>query len=288
MWVDGDVGPADEARIGALDRGLLLGEGVYDTCSVVDGMPFALTRHLARLRRSAAIVGIDVPWSDSAIRAACARTVGAALVGRTGTPSPDDAVGRLRITVTGGVGPLGPLRGSARPSLIVAVGPAPKRGETAAVSVVAGVRNPAAPTVGAKVTSALDLVLALAAAQRRGADEAILTTPAGHLAEGSGSNLFLVVDGRLATPDLATGCLPGVTRDLVLELLDGTDLGIDLRADLTVADLHGASEAFLTSTTRRVQAVASVDGTALGAAPGPVTAAVLERFAALEASTIDP
>ena len=277
VWVDGAVAAGDDARISALDRGLLLGEGVYETAKVVAGAPFALTRHLARLRRSAAVVGLEVPWADAELRAACEAAVGA---GRAGWPGD---YGRLRITVTGGVAPLGPGGVADRPSLVVAAGPGTRWTGPSAVATVPWTRNPDRPTRGAKVTSSLDAVLALAEARRRGADEAVLATPAGALAEGTGSNVFVVLDGVVSTPSLATGCLPGITRELVCELVS-----VVPRDDLTLDDLRRADEVFLTSSTRDVQAVASVDGVALRSVGGPVTAEVAEALAALQLESSDP
>lgn len=281
VWVDGAVVPAGAAQVSALDRGLLLGEGVYETTKVVGGTPFALTRHLERLRRSAAVVGLSVPWRDEVLRAACAEVVAAARAGQ-GSGWPGD-LGRLRITVTGGAAPLGPGAGSDRPSLVVAAGPGTAWPRASVVATVSWRRNPDRPTRGAKVTSALDDVLALAAARRLGADEAVLADTSGALAEGTGSNVFVVVDGALATPSLATGCLPGITRALVCELVPVVE-----RDDLTLDHLRQADEAFLTSSTRDVQPIVSVDGVDLRRAPGPVTSAVLASFAALQSSTSDP
>ncbi|MBX3287235.1 MAG: aminotransferase class IV family protein [Actinobacteria bacterium] len=271
--------PADEARVPALDRGLLLGEGVYETLKVVAGTPFALTRHLARLRRSAAVVGLEVPWDDGALRTACEAVVAAA---RGGGGWPGD-LGRLRLTVTGGAAPLGPGAVAASPALVVAAGPGTAWAGPARLATVPWTRNPDRPSRGAKVTSALDDVLALAEARRRDADEAVLATPAGVLAEGTGSNVFVVLDGVLSTPSLATGCLPGVTRELVCELVP-----VVPRDDLTLADLRRADEAFVTSSTRDVQPVASVDGVALPSVPGPATEAVVAAFGSLQGSASDP
>jgi branched-chain amino acid aminotransferase len=281
VWVDGAVVPADAARVSALDRGLLLGEGVYETAKVADGTPFALTRHLARLRRSAALVGIQVTWSDGELREACGTVIEAA---RRAGGWPD-GLGRLRLTVTGGEAPLGPAAGSSHPALLVAAGPGAAWPGPSEVVTVPWRRNPDRPTCGAKVTAALDDVLALAEARRRGADEAVLASTGGALCEGTGSNVFVVVDGVLATPALATGCLPGITRELVCELVEVVE-----RDDLTLDDLRQADEAFLTSSTRDVQPIGSVDGLPIGSAegPGPVTSAVVASFAVLQRSTSDP
>ena len=288
VWADGTVVPAGQARLDALDRGVTLGEGLFETLKVVEGVPFALTRHLARLRAGAAAIELHVPWSDEELRTACAMAVGAALthpLAGSGT-----AFGRLRITVTGGPAPLGPTRvhsatpgpTAGDPSLFVAAAPAsPPRG-AARVAVLPWVRNERSPTVGVKSVSHLDPVRELAEARRRGADEAIVTNTVGALCEGAGSNLFLVVDDVLCTPSLSTGCLAGITRELVLELMDVVE-----HDDLTVGDLMGASEAFITSSLRDVQPIAAVDEVELVAA-GPVTTEVMSRWAAMEARTFDP
>ena len=279
VWVNGSVMAAAAARVSALDRGLLLGEGVYETTKVVNGTPFALTRHLARLRRSAGVVGLEVLWGDAELRSACGAVVDAA---RRAGGWPGD-LGRLRITITGGEAPLGPSAASERPTLLVAAGAGAAWRGPSNVATVPWRRNPDRPTRGAKVTAALDDVLALAEARRRGADEAVMADTSGALAEGTGSNIFVVRGGILATPSLATGCLPGVTRGLVCELV-----AVAERDDLTLDDLRTADEAFLTSSTRDVQPIASVDGTVLRSAPGPVTAAVLASFTALQGSSVDP
>ena len=279
VWSDGSVVPAAAARVSALDRGLLLGEGVYETLKVIDGTPFALTRHLQRLHRSAAIVGLDLPVDDGELRGACGDLLEVAQR-RGGWPN---GLGRLRITVTGGAAALGPGASSNGSALVLAAGPGSAWPPTSNVATVAWRRNQDRPTRGAKVTSALDDVLALAEARRQGADEAVLANTSGALAEGTGSNVFVVVDGVLATPSLSTGCLPGITRDLVCELAAVVE-----RDDLTLDDLRRADEAFLTSSTRDVHPVARVDGVALRAAPGPVTSEVLSSFAALQRSSSDP
>lgn len=292
VWVDGTVTGEPEARVSATDRGLLLGDGVFETCKIVDGTPFALRRHLARLRRSAALVDIGLPWDDSYIRSACEETVTAALVHSPGATSEEqvgggqtglDPVGRLRITVTGGPGPLGPTRRGARPTLVVAAGPVPTRGPTTDIVTVEWRVNEHSPLAGAKTTSYLHHVLVLAEAHRRGADEAVSANTAGALAEGTGSNVFLVVDGALCTPSLSTGCLRGVTRDLVLERVPVVE-----RDDLTLDDLRRAPEAFLTSSLRNAHPIARVDGRVLAAAPGALTREAASALAAVEAATMDP
>lgn len=280
VWVDGELAREHDARLPALDRGTTSGEGVFETAKIVGGTPFALTRHLVRLRRSAEIIGLTLPWGDSPIRSACARAVGAALVDPANA---EVGVGRLRITITAGAAPLGSASAPGEPTLMVAAGPQLPWPATTDVATVDWPRNERSPVVGAKTTSYVENLVALADARGRGAHEAIMVNTRGALCEGTGSNVFLVVDGTLCTPSLATGCLPGITRSLVLELVDALE-----RSDLTADDLLGASEAFLTSSTRGVHPIAHVDGVALPAVPGPRTAAAAQAFAALAARTLDP
>lgn len=275
VWMDGEVVPLAEAAISPLDHGFTVGDGVFEACKVVEGRPFALGRHLVRLRRSAAGLGIEVPWSDDDLRRACSSAIDAL---------PGAALSRLRITVTSGVGPGGSGRAGDHATVVVVCLPLAPWGDTAAVATVPWPRNERAATAGIKTTSYADNVVALAEARRRGADEAVFANTAGDLCEGTGTNVFVVVEGRLLTPPLSSGCLAGVTRELVLEL-PGLDVEVE---PVPLHELAGADEAFLTSTTRDVQPISSVDGTALPRCPGPSTVAAAEGFAALVARTDEP
>ena len=258
IWVDGRVEVAGRAAVPADDRGLLSGAGVFETVSVRDGIPFMLDRHLDRLRASGKIAAIGVPWSDVELNAACSETIAAAQADPT---TSRNGWLRLRLTITGGSGTGGPR-------LLVAVSPDEPRPAITSVVTSPWPVNEMGPLVGAKVTSRHDYTLALADAHARGADEAVLVNSHGMLVEASTANVFLVVAGRLSTPSLATGCLPGVTRSLVME-----GVVVNERDDLTIDDLRLSTEAFLTSTTRGVQPITSVDGTPLRSAPGPLTSA---------------
>jgi branched-chain amino acid aminotransferase len=143
-------------------------------------------------------------------------------------------------------------------------------------------RNERGATAGLKTVSYAENVVALAWAKERGAGEAIFANTLGNLCEGTGTNVFLVVDGRLVTPPLSSGCLEGVTRDLVIECTGASE------QDVPAGALVDAEEAFLTSTTREVQPIAHVDGRALPAAPGRRTAEAAAAFRDLVARTLDP
>lgn len=275
VWLDGELLPLADAGVSVLDRGLLLGEGCFETLKAVHGVPFALRRHLERLRAGARALALDLPWSDDELRGAVHEVLHADPV--HATPQT-----RLRITLTGGPAPLGPgTPAEPSPSVLVTCGPLDAPSAAAVARTSPWPVNERSPLAGVKHSSRAELVLALAHARAQGADEALLANTAGRLVEGTGSNVFVAIDGRLLTPALRSGCLPGVTRSLVLEVTDAEE------ADLPIEVLATADEVLLTSSTRDVQPVASVDGRSL-AAPGPVTEQAMAAYAALVASTSDP
>lgn len=255
-WINGQLLPdATAPAVPVTDHGLTVGDAVFEAIKVVDGKPFAFQRHLDRLERSAAGLGL-VGLSPDAVR----RGVAAVL---DGDPMP---LGRLRITVTGGNAPLGSGRGGEPPTLIVVASPMDVAAETTAVITVPWPRNERGALAGLKTTSYAENVVALEAARAKGATEAIFANLAGNLCEGTGTNVFYVVDGELRTPTLASGCLAGVTRDLVLEWFGAREV------DEPLAVAAAADEIFLASTTRDVQGVRLWDDRELPA-PGPVTRA---------------
>jgi branched-chain amino acid aminotransferase len=274
VWLDAGLLDADDARVSVFDHGLTVGDGVFETAKVVDGMPFALSRHLHRLARSAAGLGLAVP-AEADLRVAITATLEA-------NAAELAAPHRLRITLTGGTGPLGSDRGADGPTLLVALAPMRTWPATAKVVVVPWTRNERAATAGLKTTSYADNVVALAHAHAGGGSEALLANTVGQLCEGTGSNVFLVLDGEIVTPPLSSGCLAGVSRALVLEWTDAVE-----RA-LSMADLARAEEVFLTSSTRDVQAVHAVDDRDLPGAPGPRTSYVAATFAERAAADVDP
>ncbi|MFF2022754.1 aminotransferase class IV [Streptomyces sp. NPDC058171] len=270
IWLDGGLRDGASARVSVFDHGLTVGDGIFETMKTVDGRAFALTRHLDRLARSARGLGLPEPDLDE-VRRACRAVVDA-------NPMP---LGRLRVTYTGGDSPLGSDRGEHPPTLVVAIGPVSRRADTTAVVTVPWTRNERGALAGLKTTSYAENVVALARARERGATEALFGNTVGRLCEGTGSNVFVVLDGQLHTPPVASGCLAGITRALVVEWSDAqeTDLPLDV--------LDRAEEIFLTSTLRDVQAVHGVDGRELPA-PGPVTAKAMRIFAERSADDLDP
>jgi branched-chain amino acid aminotransferase len=277
VYLDGQLVAAADARVSLFDHGLMTGDGVFETVLVRAGRPFALGRHLARLERSAAGMGLALPDRDELEHAVAAVAASVDELERA----------RLRLMVTGGRAPLGSSRGGAKPSLFAAAAalPAHQPGP-AAVAVAPWPRNEHGALTGLKTTSYAENVVALEWAAARGASEALFGNTAGLLCEGTGSNVFVVVDGTLLTPPLSAGPLAGVTRELVIELVDCVEKDVPLE----MVRAGEVEEVFLTSTTRGVQAVVSVDGRGVGTAPEPGrrTAAAAAALEGLMAATDEP
>ena len=277
VWVNGQL-RGSEASLSALDHGVTVGDGAFETLKIVDGRPFATSRHARRLDRS--LTGLGLPTADHDVIAA-----GTKVVLEAGDPIP---FGRLRYTVTAGVGPLGSDRiatDSSGLTYVVTAGEQARPPFSAAVVVVPWTRNERAATAGLKTTSYADNVVALAYAKERGAAEAIFGNTRGELCEGTGSNVFVVVDGVVVTPPVDSGALAGITRELALEWCREDGLTVEERA-LPLDVLRTADEVFITSTTRDVLAVHAVDNRRLE--PGPVTARAAKVFAARAAANEDP
>lgn len=294
VWVDGELlGPT--AGVRALDHGVTVGDGVFETCKVVDGEVFALSRHHDRMDRS--LAGLGLPPLD---RARLQEGIDAVLgEGRL-------TFARLRYTVTAGVGPLGSDRLEGACTYIVTAMEVPPAGPTTTVAVVPWTRNERSALTGVKSTSYAENVVALAAAKRMGHSEALLANTAGMLCEGTGTNVFVVLDGVVMTPGLETGPLAGVTRALTIEWL--RDEGIEVVEDeLPLRILMDADEVWITSSTRDVTGITLVDvappatllsgaGVAVPGlsprsfddAPGPVTRQAQEIFARRSGDDLDP
>ena len=275
--VNGRVSSAADASIPVFDHGFLYGEGVYETLRTYHRVPFLYERHAERLRRSAALMALPVPFTDEDLLRAMNETVAAHPGGM------EEAY--IRVLLTRGVGELtyNPAACPAATTVII-VKPFPEPPartfeQGIKVSLVSVRRNhPQALNPMIKSNNLLNNALAMQEALKTGADEALMCNQAGEIVECSQSNFFIVRNGQVLTPPLSGGLLPGITRAFVLELAG--ELAIPAReVRLTPEDLTSADEAFITGTTREVTPVVHVDAAPIGAGkPGPISRRLLELF----------
>lgn len=268
-YLDGEFLPLVDARIPVLDRGFIFGDGIYEVVPVFGGRAFRLDGHLERLERSLAAVGIRPPLSRASWTAVIERLI-AHHAGDAQT---------VYLQITRGVAPRNHLPPPDLPPTVFAM------------------INPIAPVdwnrpvravlredfrwtrCDIKSTSLLANVLLRQEAAAAGAHEAILVRD-GRITEGASSNVFVVRDGRVRTPPLSRFLLPGVTRDLLVELLaDGPDAVLE--CEISGEELVTADEIWLTSSGRELAPVEFVDDIRIGTAcPGPVFGRVAARYAA--------
>ncbi len=260
---------AESARVSVLDHGLVVGDGVFEATKVTSAGAFALTRHLARMQRSAAALGLPAPDLRQVRTAVDAVT------------SDWRGLGKLRITYTGGRGPLGSQAAYGPPTLVVAVEATTPVADATSIVTAPWTRNERGALTGVKSTSYAENVRALGYATAQGATEAIFFNTAGMLCEGTGSNIFCVFGDAVVTPPLSAGPLAGITRGLVLEWAPVVE------RDISAAEAAEADEVFLTSAMRDVQGVSSWDGRSLAGA-GAWTRAVAARFKERAAHSNDP
>ena len=289
VWVDGRVIPAHEPQITVFDRGFQLGDGLFETLRARGGRLTEITEHVARLRRSAAGLDIDLP-ADLDERL----TTGiAALLAAEGLDGADGDAS-IRITVTRGAWSsrgLLPPKGERLVATIAIqawpVMPAPVAHLDAGLHLVASAvrRDPANPIVTLKTTSRADYVFARLEARRAGADDGLFLTTDGRLSEATSANIFLVRGQELATPGLDCAILPGTTRSWILGWAGSAGLA-PVEGSLTPDDLATADEAFLCSSVAGILPVTRFEGAPIGSGrPGRQT---MEARAAREAFIAEP
>jgi branched-chain amino acid aminotransferase len=275
VWVNGRLTAVDEPAIAALDHGVTVGDGAFETAKVDRGQVFAATRHARRLDRT--LAGLGLPTADHELIAE-----GTKAVLEAGEPI---EFGRLRYSVTGGAGPLGSDRDDSPLTYIVTAGPQPRPPASAKVAVTPWTRNERSAVAGLKTTSYAENVVALAYAKERGAIEAVFANTRGELCECTGSNIFVVVEGIIRTPPLDSGCLAGITREVTIEWC--REDGLEVREEaLPLEVLQQADEVFNTSSTKDVLPIHAVDDRELRV--GPVTRRAADVFARLCVERLDP
>ena len=247
FWIDDALVPIADARVSVLDHGFTVADGVFETLLVNDGKVYALDRHLSRLARSAAGLGITAPN---------AKVISDA-INQVLTANRKLDFGRLRVTVTSGVGPLGSDRSATEPTLVISISEQAVWPASTTTLLVPWTRNENSPLAGLKTTSYAENVYALDAAKKRGFSEAIFCDTSGRLCEGTGSNIFLVKNDVIITPSEASGLLRGITRDLVIEFAQDAGFAV-IERDVDPKELWDADEVFITSSTRDVHPVSEV------------------------------
>jgi branched-subunit amino acid aminotransferase/4-amino-4-deoxychorismate lyase len=264
------------ARVSALDRGLLHGDGVYDTWRTYGGVPFAVAAHVWRLAAAARVLGLPSPGPAITWVARTRR-----LARRNGL---GDAAVRLTLT-RGAAGELLVPTRHVRPTILLAVRALPpdlarRQADGVAVVLLPFARDAGPPWGALKLIGHASAVVGRTLVARRRAAEGLYVTTAGHVTEATTANVMLVERETVVTPPLAAGILPGVTRALVLAL--ARRAGLRVREEpVPVARLRRAHEVLLTASTVEVLPVVRLDGRPVGTGrPGPVTRLLQERYAA--------
>lgn len=300
IWIDGRPVPGNEARVPVLDRGFLYGDSVYEVTRTVNQKPLFYDLHCARLHSSAGGIGMTLP-KQKEIDAAVNDTIQAAAqhaAELAAVTLPDHAVAEagksgaersrefyVRIIVTRGAGDLDldPSAADA-PRLVVLVKPlalpSPHLYREGAMLATVSQRRNAPGHVPPEVKSGnyLPSVMALAAARRRGAYEALMLDMHGQLSEGASSNFFAVIGGRLVTPPRSVGILAGVTRGMLLKLAGSFGIAVS-EEPLSLADALAADEALITSSIRGIMPVVRIDQHQIGTGyPGPVTRRLMHQY----------
>lgn len=244
VWLNGALLPAQEARIDPADRGFLLGDGIFETMRVRNGDIRFLSRHLERLSQGTALLRLPTP-DHSAISDALHAVLQANQI----------ESGSLRLTLTRGTGPRGILPPeNSTPTLLIAAFPASAPPTPARLCLSTQIRDGRSPLCRIKHLNYLPNILARLEARDAEADDALLCAPDGHLAEATSANLLILRNGRLLTPPLQDGALPGIARGLLIES------GLCHEASLTPHDLHRAEASWLVNSLS-LRPVRSFEGT---------------------------
>jgi len=275
IWIDGEWHTKETARVSVFDHGLLYGDGVFEGIRAYSGKVFKLKEHLDRLYDCAHAVLLSVPME----KAAFGKVIEEA-VARSGL---QDAY--LRPIVTRGIGDLGvDPRKCPKPTMIVIVDAIniwpPERLEQGLSVITAGTPIPHRESLSPRVKSLnyLSHCMAKLEANVAGADEALMLDSGGHVAEGTGQNVFVVKERVLRTPPLHAGILAGITRGVVMEL--AAEAGHTVKEEIINRfDIYTADEAFLTGTASEIAPIRSYDGRSIGSGKaGPITKDLMKRF----------
>jgi branched-chain amino acid aminotransferase len=271
-YFNGELQPWSRTKISVLDYGFLFGYSLFETMRAYDGAVFSLDRHLDRLAKSAALLGLPVE------RNSWAKAVGSVIEANKLKEA------RVRLVLSAGPGSLTPDLQSCRQPTLLALAipytpPAPEiysRGYRVIISSVH--RNSQSPLPGLKSSNFLESLLARQEARKAGADDALLLNDKGFLAEASSSNVFTVKRGKLLTPGLGSGILPGITRSLILEMAATLKI-VAQESDISPGELMAADEAFISNSMIEIMPVSEVNGKKIGAGQaGPITLKLRQAY----------
>jgi branched-chain amino acid aminotransferase len=274
--VNGRITPERDAVISVFDHGFLYGEGIYETMRTYHRRPFLYDRHMRRLRRSARMIELPLPFTDEELAVQIRDTQAMARI---------DGEAYIRVLVTRGIGELTyDPRATPHPSTVIVVkpqvDPEPAVYEKGVrVVIVDIVRNhPDSVNPMIKSNNLMNSALAMQEAIKQNGYEGVMRNYRGELSECTTANLFIVRNNVALTPPLEAGLLPGITREFLFDV--GKDVGIDVdERVMRDEDLFGADEAFLTSTTREVVPIVTVNDRTIGrGVPGPITLKLLDGF----------
>jgi branched-chain amino acid aminotransferase len=274
VWQDGRLLAPEDAHVSIADRGLLLGDGVFETMAVCHGRVFDLDAHLARLSSGLGVLGFAQSVDSAKLRAGIAHYLA--------SEEASDAV--LRLTVTRGAGPRGLSPPEVpHPAIFMTLSPMPSPREALSLHIATVTRrNEQSPLSRIKALPYLDNLLALSEARAHGADDALMLNARGTLACGTVANVFAIRDGRLETPPLSDGALPGTMRALVLSLAKQAGLA-PVERSLDVSGLGEADHVFLTNSISRVTEARQCNDALLQRRAG----AALDRLRALIAARFE-
>ncbi|MEX2580175.1 MAG: branched-chain-amino-acid transaminase [Verrucomicrobiales bacterium] len=285
VFIDGEFFPKGEAKISVFDHGLLYGDGVFEGIRFYNGRVFCLDEHIDRLFDSAKAIHLEIPETRQNMASCVLETIR--------KNSLRD--GYVRLIVTRGPGELGlsPYR-CEKPSIVVIASTislySPEKYEEGLVLATCSTRRPNHDSLSPAIKSLnyLSNVMAKVEALAAGAEEGVMLNAAGYVAECTGDNIFIVKGGKLFTPTVASGCLYGITRGVVVEL--AATIGVELdQVQMSRYDLYTADEVFLTGTAAEVVPVAEYDKRRIGdGKPGPVTKRMMSEFRNLVETTGTP
>jgi len=276
IYVDGEFYPKSEAKVSVYDHGLLYGDGVFEGIRAYNGIVFKLKEHLDRLYRSAHTIRLRIPLTKSEMMRAVLETLR--------KNNLKDAY--IRLIVTRGVGDLGlDPRKCPKPTVIIITEPliqiyGAEVKEKGMTVIISWVRRDSVDATSHEIKSLnyLNSILAKIEANDAGVDEAICLDKNGFVCEGTGENVFMVKEGKIATPPISTGALAGVTRERVMKLAE--DLGHTVvERNITPNELFNADEVFFTGTAAEVVPVREINRRVIGEGkPGPVTKQLMKEF----------